>query len=298
MKKVIKIFMTVIIGILFLAFILAIGMILFLPKSLSELEKENINKISYYDDDVAVSITVGEVQRDGGMMYHTDSSGNLYRENGRSREVLMEDVYTFLKRGDAIYFLKDDGIYSWNDKLGVQKVLNEDVYAFAMGENTNMACTGEYIYTYDNNWNKTGTCNLKEVCGHKVYGDVLYSEGNLVILDDEEGAIFVYSIENNSLSKIDVPMDLKNNHVTEELMIDMVKKEKKIYCMLAMYENSDWYSYHNRIPNPSNGVYCLNLIDRKLEKISDVAGFELLCLENELYVVDSGYLIYYKRVVL
>lgn len=273
MKKIIKIFMAVIIGILFLAFILVIGMILFLPKSLSELENENINKISYYDDDVAVSISVGEVQRDGEMMYHTDSSGNLYRENGKSREVLMENVHTFLKRGDA-------------------------VYAFAMGENINIACTGEYIYTYDKNWNKAGTCNLKEICGHKVYGDVLYSEGNLVILDDEEGAIFVYSIENNSLSKIDVPMDLKNNHVTEELMIDMVKKEKKIYCMLAMYVNSDWYSYHNRIPNPSNGVYCLNLNDMKLEKISDVAGFELLCLENELYVVDSGYLIYYKRVVL
>lgn len=49
--------------------------------------------------------------------------------------------------------------------------------------------------------------------------------------------------------------------------------------------------------NSVNGVYCFDVSSKKFEKISNECGFKLLCLEDELFVIDSSNLFSFVKLV-
>lgn len=263
----------------------------------------HLEEISYYEDDVLTAVSTCEIQKVNGYTYYFDEeTDDLCRKgDGQDEETLLSGVGEFLVEGNTLYYICGvEGIYcrtigSENEK----KVIDGDIYKFAMGKDVSITYdVNNFLYIYDKDWNKRNVFNVEKYIRRyekKKYGesdlrdiyprDMIYAEGHIILSYEKD--VFIYSIEKNEMFPVQSPIDRKDN----ALILDIIKKGNKLYYLGVAYEYTDLYTRNDRIECKENGIYQVDVKNGKLSKVSDDCGFFLVCLNDELYVFDSGLLI-------
>ena len=291
---------------LFLAIILALLLIMASGRysfgSFYDFFYKHLEEISYYEDDVLTAVSTCEIQKVNGYTYYFNKEDDLCRKgDGQDEETLLSGVGEFLVEGNTLYYICGvEGIYcrtigSENEK----KVIDGDIYKFAMGKDVSITYdVNNFLYIYDKDWNKRNVFNVEKYIRRyekKKYGEsnlreiyprsMIYAEGHMILSFEKD--VFIYSIEKNEMFPVQSPIDRKDN----DLILDIIKKGNKLYYLGVAYEYTDLHTRDDRIECKENGIYQVDVKNGKLSKVSDDCGFFLVCLNDELYVFDSGLLI-------
>ncbi|MCM1441238.1 MAG: hypothetical protein NC131_18845, partial [Roseburia sp.] len=141
-----------------------------------------------------------------------------------------------------------------------------------------------YLYKYDRNWEKVETINIKnngyDGCFERAYvtGDkiVFYAEDPWEDISD----VYIYDVPACKLQKTIVPKaETKSVEDT-----DIIQWDGDIYYMLCYYEDGDLYDSTTRTECAENGIYRLDVENKRFVKVSDRVGHSFLILNNELNV--------------
>ena len=290
---------------LFLAIILALLLIMASGRysfgSFYDFFYKHLEEISYYEDDVLTAVSTCEIQKVNGYTYYFNKEDDLCRKgDGQDEETLLSGVGEFLVEGNTLYYIcggdTEEGIYcrtigSENER----KVIDGDIYKFAMGKDVSITYdVNNFLYIYDKDWNKRNVFNVEKYIRRyekKKYGesdlsemfprDMIYAERHIIFRFEKD--VFIYSIERNEMFPLQSPIDRKDN----DIILDIIKKGNKLYYLGVAYEYSDLYTCDDRIECKENGIYQVDVKSGELSKVSDDCGFYLVCLNDELYVLDS-----------
>lgn len=273
------------IGIIF-TFVVVPIIIFTSPRSEEDFFYRNLEKLSYQRGKMQLSLKSLEVQKDKDCTYYINENDDLLCRKEGSEEILAEDVSAFIVDGNVIYYScpDKDGIYC--REIGSQEetqVLKEDIDWFAIGEDTNIVFTWKNkLYQYDKEWNKIKEFNIKKQYGDEIFYDVLYEDGHLVF-ESYEDELYAYSIENNEMSRLEAPINAKNNY----LRTDIIKTGIGLCYLTCAYDNPDLIARYTRTDCEENGIYQLDVKKGKFTKISDECGFYLWYIDRKLYVQEK-----------
>ena len=106
---------------------------------------KHLEEISYYEDDVVTSISTCEIQKVNGYTYYFDEeTGDLCRKGDeQDEETLLSGAIECLVEGNTLFYICEedtkDGIYCRTiGGKNERKVIDGEIYMFAMGKNVNI----------------------------------------------------------------------------------------------------------------------------------------------------------------
>lgn len=281
--RIIKYIIILFIIVLFVQFII----FLLSPHNSRQFFIKYLERISYYEDEMVVSIGVEDIQKVGGSIYYLKNVDELWcRRDGHDEKVL-KNVDKFLIFKDKIYYChmkgNERGIYCRKlDGQKEEKFLEEEITAFAMNSNmTVVATTDNCICVYDEKWKKKKEIKTRKKKGKIYLFDPIYEDGH-IIFRTHEGDVYLYAIEENKIRKLELPISRDKN-----IIYDMIKVRNKVYYMTSIHEYTDLYSRNSRIDCKENGIYQIDVRNGRFDKVSDECGFDLLCMDDKLYVCDQ-----------
>ena len=131
-----------------------------MPKNYYDLVKKHLDEISDTRDEIIVSSTALEIQREKDSLYYIDESNHFVCRKNGDEEVQIEQVFSFLIYEGDIYYtkMKTEGIYCReNGKAEEKKVWDKEVSMFAVGADEEIICTEKEIICFDRQW-KEDSC--------------------------------------------------------------------------------------------------------------------------------------------
>lgn len=263
-----------------------------MPKNYYDLVKKHLDEISDTRDEIIVSSTALEIQREKDSLYYIDESNHFVCRKNGDEEVRIEQVFSFLIYEGDIYYtkMKTEGIYCReNGKVEEKKVWDKEVSMFAVGADEEIICTEKEIICFDRQWKEKRKYKLKQPFKKIMGGDCKYIYADHCLLFcSPEGGIFCYSIPQNEMKPLRVPIPRESTE--KEVISDIVKRGRTVYYMTCLCEPSDLYTRDNIIKTPKNGVYQVGIETGKFKKVSDDCGFYFLSLQDRLCIADSGFL--------
>lgn len=280
--------------------IVAIGPVVFLiifaskPGSIIDLVEQHQEEIVSERGELRISYScMEEVQKENGCTYYVDIKNNLMKKTDGKDECLIQGVCSFLVDKQDIYYIKtsqkSQGVFRrrLGDKEETQ-VVSEDVSMFAMGSGENYACTHRRLIRFDTEWREKDSYSLpKRFKSSDGWVSRYQARGDSLIFCTNNGYLYEYSLTENKMEQWEVPIQPKKTE--NDVITDLAMRNGELYYLSCQYTPSDVGTDDDLVECKENGIYRMDFETKTLEKVSDSCGFMLLNLEDDLYVVNSGF---------
>lgn len=228
------------------------------------------------------------VQEYDNTKYFIDDSCNLCSKKDNKKKIIIENVENFLLlENELVYTLFNDekNVYSIklqkNSKRAVAHVsakifLNSEECLYIYSKDN-------YLYKYDKNWGKIETINIKKK-GYNGCFERAYVTNDKIVFYTEESDVYVYDVMTYGLQKIIVPKKFETDFSEET---DIIQWDGDIFYMLCYYDDGDMHNSLTRTEYVENGIYKLDVENRRFMKVSNNVGNFMLIMNNELSVVSD-----------
>ncbi len=258
------------------------------PHSRSDLFEANY--LSITPEKGTSSFDYFNVQEYNNTKYFLDK-GNLVAQKNDSdkKEIQIENVGSFLITEDELVYISFDDtekVYVKNlqnnkrkniSKKNAYILLNNNEYVYIYSEEN-------ILYKFDKLWNEVKKIDLNKN-GFKGCFERACIIGDKLVFSTASLNLYVYDEQKETLDKVKIPKEDKHSKDG-----DIIKWKGNVYYMLSYYDDGDLHNSFTRFDSPQNGIYKLNVDNKKMEKVSDEVGEIMLVMNNELFIADSHFL--------
>ena len=257
------------------------------PQTRSELF--DTNYLSITSEKGTSSFDYFNVQEYNNTKYFLDE-GNLIAQKGDSdkKEIQVKNVGSFLIREDELVYI----LFDEKDKVYVKNLLNNKEKSIPKKNAYILLYDNEYVYIYseenilykfDRLWNEVKIIDLNKNGFKGCFERACIIRGKLVFAT-ESLDMYVYDEQKETLDKVKMPKE--EEHSKDG---DVIKWKGNVYYMLSYYDDGDLHNSFTRVDSSQNGIYKLNIDNKKMEKVSDEVGEIMLVMNNRLYIAASHF---------
>lgn len=257
------------------------------PHSLSELF--DANYLSITPEKGTSSFNDFNVQEYNSEKYFLDN-GNLVaqKDDSDKKEIQVKNVYSFLIRDDElVYILFDepDNVYVKNLQNNTSQNISKKKASILLNDNENVYIYSEenILYKFDRSWNEVEVIDLNEKGFKGCFERACIIRGKLVFAT-ESLELYIYDEQEEMLHKVKIPKEEKHSEDG-----DIVEWKGNVYYMFSCYGDGDLHNSFTRIDSSKNGIYKLNIDNKKLNKVSNEVGTIMLVMNNQLYIADTHF---------
>lgn len=270
-------------------------MLRFIWKPQTPSELFDTNYLSITSEKGTSSFDYFNVQEYNNTKYFLDE-GNLIAQKGDSdkKEIQVKNVGSFLIREDELVYI----LFDEKDKVYVKNLLNNKEKSISKKNVYILLNDNEYVYIYseenilykfDRLWNEVKMIDLNKNGFKGCFERACIIRGKLVFAT-ESLDMYVYEEQKETLDKVKMPKE--EEHSKDG---DVIKWKGNVYYMLSYYDDGDLHNSFTRVDSSQNGIYKLNIDNKKMEKVSDKVGEIMLVMNNRLYIADSHFFgIFYR----
>lgn len=257
------------------------------PHTQSELFDENY--LSITPEKGTSSFNCFNVQEYNNKKYFTDK-GNLVaqKDDSDKKEIQVKNVRSFLIRDDELVYTLFDG----TDEVYVKNLQNNRGKHISIKKAYILFNDNEYVYIYseenilhkfDKQWNEVKIIDLNKKGFKGFFERACIIRGKLVFAT-ESLKLYVYDEQKETLQKVKIPKDEEHSEDG-----DITEWEGNVYYMLSHYNDGDLHISFTRVDSPQNGIYKLDVDNKKMEKVSNEAGTIMLVMNNQLCIADTHF---------
>lgn len=265
-----------------------------LPESINDIVEQHQEEIVSERGELRLSYSgMEEIQKENGSTYYIDIEDNLMQETDGKEKCLIQGVSSFFVDNQDIFYIKasekSQGVF--RRRMGDEEetqVVSEDVSMFAMGSGENYACTDRRLIRFDTEWREKDSDSLpKRFRSSDGWVSRYQAKGDSLIFCTDNGYLYEYSLTENKMEQWEVPIQPKKTE--NDVITDLAMRNGELYYLSCQYTPSDVGTDDDLVECKENGIYRMDFETKTLEKVSDSCGFMLLNLEDDLYVVNSGF---------
>lgn len=277
-------------GILLILIVLLCGFCTLLsPHSYSDIFDKRFDDITPSKNSSAFEFF--NVQEYNNTKYYIDDSCNLCSKKNNKVKIIISNVENFLLLGDElIYTLFDNEKKVYATKIQENRkrtVANVDAKIILNCEKFFYIYSKDnYLYKFEKNWKKVEVTDIKKK-GYNGCFERACVINDKIVLYTEESEVYIYDVTEYKLQKVSVPGKSKTFYSIDT---DIIQWEGRIYYLLCYYDDGDMHNSLTRTDSAENGIYRLDIENKRFTKVSDDVGDIMIVIKDELYVVSDYFL--------
>lgn len=270
-----------------LIFIVYMIHILWEPHSQNELF--DANYLSITPEKGTSSFNFFNVQEYHSKKYFLDKGNLVSQKDGSDKkEIQVKNVCSFLIKDDELVYV----LFDEKDKVYVKNLQNNKDKNISMKNAYILLNDTEYVYIYseenliykfDKQWNQVKIIDLKQK-GFKGLFERACIIGGKLIFATESLKLYVYDEQKEMLQNVKIPEEEQHSEDG-----DIIAWKGNVYYMFSCYDDGDLHNSFTRVDSPKNGIYKLNIVNKKMEKVSNEVGKIMLVMNNQLYIADTHF---------
>lgn len=204
------------------------------------------------------------------------------------KKMMIENVEDFLLvENELVYTLFNDEQTVYSIRLQTsskREISNVNAKIFLNSEDCFYIYSEDnYLYKYDRNWKEIEAISIREK-GYNGCFERACVINDKIIFCTGESDVYVFDVMTYEMQKVIAPKTLKLGFSVET---DIIQWNGDIYYMLCYYNDGDMHSSLTRIKCEENGIYKLDIENKKFMKVSNNAGDFLLVINDELSIVSD-----------